>query len=104
MPRRRPGSAYRLSPAAQSDLSDIWDYTAETWSVDQAEAYLRGLTETIELLCEHPEIARERNEFNPPVRLHSYRSHLIIYRIEEGRIVVVRVVHSRQHWKALLDE
>ncbi len=100
---RSPIEDYRLSPAAQSDLSGIWDYTAEMWSPDQADAYLRGLGDKLDALCSHPEIARERTEIDPPVRLHPYRSHLIIYRIENDHLAIIRIVHSRQHWQALLN-
>lgn len=95
---------YRLSPAARTDLSRIWDYTAEIWSSDQADTYLRGLGERLEALCSHPEIARERTEIDPPVRLLPYRAHLIIYRIEHDHLAIIRVVHGRQHWQALLSE
>lgn len=95
---------YRLSPAAQRDLNSIWDYTAETWSPGQADAYLRGLGDKLDALCSHPEIARERAEIDPPVRLHPYRSHLIIYRIEKDHLAIIRVVHGRQHWQVLLNE
>ena len=100
---RRPIEGYRLAPAAQNDLGGIWDYTALMWSPDQADAYLRGLAEKLDFLCGHPEIARERREIDPPVRLHPYRSHLIIYRIEHDRLAVIRVVHRRQHWQAFLN-
>lgn len=99
-----PIKAYRLSPAAQADLNGIWDYTAEMWSSDQADSYLRGLGEKLAILCDHPEIARERTEIDPPVRLHPYRSHLIIYRIETDHLAIIRVVHTRQHWQGLLNE
>lgn len=101
---RRPIEDYRLSPAAQSDLSGIWGYTAEMWSPDQADTYLRGLGKKLEDLCSYPEIARERPEIDPPVRCHPYRSHLIIYRIEDDHLAIIRVVHSRQHWQALLND
>ncbi len=32
-----------FSPAAQNDLESIYDYTFETWGVDQAEYYVREL-------------------------------------------------------------
>lgn len=101
---RSPVEEYRLSPAAQDDLSGIWDYTAAKWSPDQADAYLRGLGNKLDALCSHPEIARERTEIDPPVRLHPYRSHLIVYRIDVDHLTIIRVVHSRQHWQALLSE
>lgn len=101
---RSPIEEYRLSPAAQDDLDEIWDYTAETWSPEQAESYLRGLGERLLALCDHPEMARERSEVDPPVRLHPYRSHLIIYRIEGDHLAIIRIVHNRQHCHALLSE
>lgn len=30
--------AFALSPAAEADIEQIWDYTALTWGVDQADA------------------------------------------------------------------
>ena len=94
---------YRLRPAAAADLDDIWDNTAETWGPDQADDYIRGLARTFEILVDFPETARDRIEIDPPARCHPHRSHLIIYRIEEPWLVIVRVVHARRHWAALLE-
>ena len=33
-------TAYRLTPAAQRDLSEIWDFTRDRWGDDQAEKYI----------------------------------------------------------------
>lgn len=95
---------YRLSPAALSDLDAIWDYTARTWSVSQAETYIRGLAADMHLLVQHPRIARVRLEIRPPVRLYRSGSHLIVYRIEPGWLDVLRIVHARQNWAAYLNE
>lgn len=82
----------------------IWDHTVAAWSMDQAEAYLRGLEDVLRLLCAHPEMARERFEITPPVRLHPYRAHLVIYRVEAGFLFVVRILHGRQRWRVVLEE
>jgi toxin ParE1/3/4 len=36
-------SVYLLSPAAQADLDQIWDYTYYRWDPGQADEYLREL-------------------------------------------------------------
>ncbi len=93
-----------LRPRAVADLSDIWDYTVATWSEDQAEAYLRALNKAFEVIADFPEIARLRSDFTPPVRLHPFRKHLIIYSADADKIDVIRVVHSRANWAEFLAE
>ena len=34
---------YLLSPRAQADLDDIWDYSCERWGDDRAESYVRSI-------------------------------------------------------------
>lgn len=97
-------SEYRLSPAAKADLNGIWDYTADTWSPDQANTYIRGLVKSLEMLVAFPEMASERQETTPHVRVHRYQSHLIIYRVEADCIAVIRILHYRRYWPALLEE
>lgn len=58
----------------------------------------------MDLLVQHPGIARERTEIHPPVRLYRSGSHLIIYRIEAEWLQVLRIVHARQNWVAYLNE
>jgi toxin ParE1/3/4 len=36
-------TSYRFSPRAQRNLDEIWDYSAATWGIDQAEAYIRQI-------------------------------------------------------------
>lgn len=93
-----------LRPAAEADLDAIWTGTTETWSEAQAVIYLRGLESMLRLLAEFPEMARPRTEFVPPVRVHPYRSHLIIYSADADMLDVLRVVHARTNWSSFLAE
>ncbi|MEB3419070.1 type II toxin-antitoxin system RelE/ParE family toxin [Salipiger marinus] len=93
----------RLRPRAQADLEDIWRFGAETWSPEQADRYLDGLLAAFGLLREMPLIARERDEFSPPVRIHPTGPHLVIYRIADRHLDVLRVLGGRQDWHRLLD-
>lgn len=93
-----------LTPAARADLAAIWQHTAERWGPAQARAYLTGLDRLLSLLAEQPGIARERPEFTPPVRLHRYRSHLVIFRAVPGGLEVLRIAHVRFDWAEYLME
>jgi toxin ParE1/3/4 len=96
-------AGYRLTPRAETDLEDIWRYTAETWSPDQADRYIDALVATFQALTAMPAMSRERSEFTPPVRIHPSAEHLIVYRIEEDWLLVIRVLGGRQNWRAILE-
>lgn len=93
---------YHLTPAAEADLEEIWRYSARTWSPDQADRYTDGLVAAFEMLLALPGIARERPEFDPPVRIHPVAQHVIVCRIEDGRLIILRILAARQDWQALL--
>ena len=91
-------------PRAAADLADVWDYTASRWSEAKAVRYLTGLQAMLDLLRLHPEIARLREEFSPPVKLHHSGSHLVILVATAAELQVIRVGHGRSNWKALIVE
>lgn len=97
MADREPKS-YRLRPRAVEDLEVIWLYTVAQWSVDQAELYIRQLMTGLDLLAANPEIARERTELSPPVRIHRIAAHLIVYRIQPDFLDIIRIRHGREDW------
>ncbi len=45
-------SGFVLSPAARADLDEIWEYTAERWSIDQAERYVRAIVDACQALVD----------------------------------------------------
>ena len=94
----------RLLPRARSDLADIWLYTARQWSMDQADSYIRGLNDALALLCVQPDLAPRYGKVTPPVRVHRFRSHAAIFTADDSLLEVVRVVHSRSNWQALLAD
>lgn len=89
-------SRYLLSPAAQADLEQIWDYTRDRWGVDQAEVYLRELQRAIERTAANPQIGRACDEIRPGYRKLAAASHTVFYQLTaDGAIDVVRVLHQR---------
>ena len=100
MPAR---ATYRLTPAAESDLTDIWRYGAQTWSADQADRYLDTLITGFELITDQPEMSRLRTEFSPPLRIFPTGSHLVVYTADNQGVTVLRVLHNRRDLLAALD-
>jgi toxin ParE1/3/4 len=89
-------SGYLLSPAAQSDLDQIWNYTYDRWNPDQAEEYLRELQRALERAGTNPLIGRPCDEIRPGYRKLAAGSHILFYRLlPEDVIDVVRVLHRR---------
>lgn len=98
-------SRYVLSPAAQADLEQIWDYTCRWWNDDQAEAYVRVIQHAIELVADSPLIGRSCEEVRAGYRRHSAGSHTLYYRVGAGGevIEVVRILHKRMDVDRHLD-
>ena len=93
-----PVRPYKLRPAARHDLEAIWDYGVTQWSMGRVEAYMDQLFQAFDLLTTHPEITRERQELPQPVRIYRCISHVILYRIADDYIDIIRIRHGRENW------
>ncbi|MCK9509999.1 MAG: type II toxin-antitoxin system RelE/ParE family toxin [Pigmentiphaga sp.] len=43
--------AVAFSPAAEADLGEIWDYTADRWGPGQADSYTDAIRDTCHALA-----------------------------------------------------
>ena len=93
---------FAITVEAQADLDDIWIYTAETWSVDQAEAYDIALHETFDRIAEFPSIGKKISDLEGDIHAVNHASHFVFYDTDPIRIL--RVMHHRQDWQALLSQ
>lgn len=92
---------YRLSRQAEADLDDIYFAGARSFGLLQAQRYADGLARVLDFLAAHPRAARLRSEIDPPIRAHPYRSHLIVYEVDEqDEITILRVRHGREDWSS----
>jgi toxin ParE1/3/4 len=92
---------YVVSPRAQRDIEDIWDYTAEQWSNAQAERYIRLIQEAIETIAADPRRGRLCENIRANYRKFSVGSHVIFFRWTPGNseIDVVRILHQRMDFE-----
>ena len=90
---------WHLSREAEEDLIGIWLYGADRHGVAQADRYQDGFEAAFALLAQFPELARERSELTPPLRVHPFGAHLILYLVRsDGSVFVVRIRHEREDW------
>lgn len=86
---------YRLTPAAQRDLSQIWDYSEVHWDAVQAERYLRQIQAAIERVAADPACGRACDEIRVGYRRYATGSHVVFYVDAPGSVDVMRVLHQR---------
>ena len=72
--------AWRLSPRAQRDVDDIWDYTCDRWGLDQADHYLSLVRDTVAKVAETPHVGRSCDDIRAGYRKITVGSHVIFYR------------------------
>ena len=93
----------RLTAAAEEDLLSIFLDGAAHFGDAQAARYHAGLGKAFDLIALNPEMARERRELKPPVRIHPHGSHLIVYLVDAEGVLIVRVRHGHEDWQSDFD-
>jgi len=93
---------FRLSPLAESDLEEIWFYTFQQWSVEQADDYHRGIIKAIDGLAAGRHVWQKSN-----VRAGYWKypvgKHVIFFRSQEGFLDVIRILHEKMDMNQRLD-
>ena len=92
---------YRLSPQAKSELEAIGDHIAED-SPANAERFIERLTAKFVALGRHPRIGRARPELRSDLRSLPYGAYLILYRLMDDGVEIVRVVHAARNLDDLI--
>lgn len=94
---------FTLSARAELELDGIVAESAGQFGAVQAAPYAAGLRKKLAMLAENPGIARARAEMVGGARAYRYKAHMIVYREEEGGILVIRLPHARSDWINELD-
>jgi toxin ParE1/3/4 len=98
--------SHRIAPEAEADLDDIWCYIArKSGSLEIADRFAEFLSDRFYLLVNHPYIGRRRDEeLRPGLRSFPVRDYIILYRIEDEDVLILRVLRGSRDIKALLGK
>jgi plasmid stabilization system protein ParE len=83
-----------LTNLAKEDLIGIWLYGEMNWGAVSADQYLDSLDEFLETLINSPARFALRRDFKPPVKIATFKSHLVIFLESNRHIQVIRVLHQ----------
>ncbi|HZK95362.1 MAG TPA: type II toxin-antitoxin system RelE/ParE family toxin [Prolixibacteraceae bacterium] len=78
---------YTLTNKAVGDLSNIWNYTFDNWSENQADKYYHMLLENCNEVANNPESGKNYSAVTENLLGLKAGSHIIFYRkIEENEV------------------
>ena len=86
---------YTLSIRAQRDIEKIYQYTTIEFGEPQAESYLLGVNDCLQLLSAEPELAHNISDIRLGYFRYLYRKHSIFFKQRKSDILLVRVLHQQ---------
>ena len=88
---------YLISQLAGKDLENIWLYTFNNWSVEQADRYFELIMGEIEYISKNPYSGYDFSSIRKGYFRSKIKSHFIFYRInkQNNLVEIIRILHQR---------
>ncbi|MDA3837877.1 MAG: type II toxin-antitoxin system RelE/ParE family toxin [Candidatus Delongbacteria bacterium] len=87
--------SFKITEKAGSDLENIWLYTFQNWSLEQADRYYDLIMNEIFFLSENPTAGSIADHILKGYRVSRVKSHLVFYKYNSaGFIVIIRILHT----------
>ena len=90
---------YRVSRRAKADIEAVFREGIVRWGMFRADAYYDDLFDAFSEIVEFPLACRERPDVGAGLHVKVYRSHGIIYELNDGAPTILRVVHGHYDWQ-----
>ena len=85
---------FSLTKKAVQDPKQIWNYTYDNWSENQADKYLNQLLKHCAKISKNPQNGRTYDILYPNLRGSKIIKHIVFYReMEKEEIEVERILH-----------
>jgi len=96
---------YLISGKANQDIENIWLYTYENWSLEQADRYYNLILDEIEFIAKNFESGRPVDYIKKGYRTSLVKSHIIFYKKSRSNIVeIIGVLHKKMDIENRIDK
>ena len=96
---------YFLTNKAVDDLTEIWNYTIEEWSEQQADKYYQILIDNCKEIAKNPDLGKKYEGIVPSLFGLRVTRHIIFYRkLNVGEIEITRILHEKMDLKRRIKE
>ncbi|MFN0050272.1 MAG: type II toxin-antitoxin system RelE/ParE family toxin [Cytophagales bacterium] len=91
---------YKLTKKAVEDLQNIWEYTFDTWSEQQADNYYDFLLNNCKDIANNPDLGKSYSSVKDGLFGFKSNKHIIFYRkFVNQPIEITRILHERMDLK-----
>ena len=92
---------FSFTNRALDDLIEIWDYTVENWSENQAEKYYNLIVASCIDLANNPQLGKSYNIVSQNLLGYKCGEHIIFFQeIVKNEIEIARVLHGMMDLKS----
>jgi toxin ParE1/3/4 len=96
---------YFLTNKAVDDLTEIWNYTFEEWSEQQADKYYQMLIDNCNEIAQNPKLGKNYDGIMKTLFGLKATRHIIFYRkLSTNEIEITRILHERIDLKSRIKE
>lgn len=94
---------FKFTNKAVGDLTNIWDYTKNKRSENQADIYFQMLIKTCEDVAIIPDSGKDYSDITPFLLGIKSGRHIIFYqKVSENQIEIIRILHAQMDLKKRL--
>lgn len=84
---------------AINDLSDIYHYTAKTWSIMQADKYYLEIQTACKNLASGEKFGRDFSDISKNLLGYYIGKHIIFYTLNPNHLQIIRILHNKMDYK-----
>lgn len=97
---------YIISVEASKDIENIWLYTFENWSQEQADRYFNLIIDEIENISNDPLSGKDYSNIREGYFRSRVKSHFIFYKVNSKKkeVEIIRILHQQMDIEPWLND